>query len=73
MPKNKKKLTDHPEKNAITSSDIPQQEATKTHINYRSKPATSPIHKIHSRQPLPPIPKGKEISDDCPSPPTKID
>ena len=73
MPKNKKKLANHPKNNAITSSDIPQQEATETHVNYRPKPVSSSIRKIHSRQPLPPIPKGKEVSDDCPSPPTKID
>lgn len=73
MPKNNKKQPNHPEPDSITSSDIPEQEATETQVNYQPSPATSSIHKIHPRQPLPPIPEGDEVSDDCPSPPTEID
>lgn len=72
MPKNKKKQGKQNDADAITSSEIPQQRATKTHVNYKDKPATA-THKIHDRQPLPPIPEGEDVTDDCPSPPTKID
>jgi hypothetical protein len=72
MPKNKKKQAKTKENNDVTSSKMPQQRATKTHVNYLDKPATS-THKIHPRQPLPPIEEGDTVSDDCPSPPTTID
>ncbi|MEO5782651.1 MAG: hypothetical protein ABIQ07_05230 [Ginsengibacter sp.] len=72
MTKNKKKQAKNKEEDEINSSDMPPQRATKTHVNYRDKPVTS-NRKIHDRQPLPSIPDGDSVSDDCPSPPTKID
>ena len=72
MPKNKKKQAKQKDADAITSSEIPQQRATKTHVNYNDRPSTA-THNIHDRQPLPPIPEGEDVTDECPSPPTKID
>ena len=73
MSKNKKPYKDNREPDSISSSDIPTQEATETHVYYQPAPASAPIHKIHPRQPIPPMKEGEEIPDDTPSPPTEID
>ena len=73
MSKSKKPYSNGREPDSISSSDIPAQEATETHVYYQPAPASVPIHKIQPRQPIPPIPEGEEVSDDTPTPPAKID
>jgi hypothetical protein len=54
-------------------NQIPEQVSTEISTSYKSLPPKSTNQKIHSRQVLPAIKKGKKIPDETPTPPIKIE
>ena len=58
----------------LTSGDLPGQSGKEAKARLRSKPTRKPTDKkIHPRQKIPVVPKGKETPDDTPSPPVDLD
>ena len=54
-------------------NQIPEQVSSEITTSYKSLPHKSKHQKIHSRQVLPAIKKGKKIPDETPTPPIKIE
>lgn len=69
QPRNKKKST------GLTSDgELPKQVSKKKKVPFLSFPALSlPGKKIHPRQVIPPVVKGKQVPDDTPSTATDPD
>ena len=55
-----------------TVNQIPEQVSSEISTSYKSLPHKSTNQKIHARQVLPAIKKGKKIPDETPTPPIKI-
>jgi hypothetical protein len=62
-----------PEK-SLPTDELPEQTGKEVRARYWKSPAPlPPEHKIHERQPIPPIPEGEEVPDETPSLPVELD
>ena len=58
----------------MSSGEMPKQTSKKKKISFHSLPPLPlPDKKIHPRQVIPPVTKGKEIPDNTPTPPVDPD
>ena len=74
MAKRKRKKDEDDKCDELSAGEMPQQLSRETDVPYHRKPAPgSKNKKIHPRQKLPPVPKGKDRPDDSPSPPVDLD
>ncbi|MGH9875058.1 MAG: hypothetical protein ACRD9S_21595 [Pyrinomonadaceae bacterium] len=66
----------HPSETAdsLTTDELPEQSGKEVHVPYWKTPPPRPTqHKIPPRQHIPPVPEGKQVPDDTPSPPVGLD
>jgi hypothetical protein len=61
-------------KPALPADELPSQAGEPVTVRYTPRPPRgSPDKAIHRRRKVPPVPKGAEIPDASPSPPTRIE